>query len=231
MRDAPRGVYVTGTDTDVGKTRVCAALAAAFAPGTVTLVKLVQTGLTAGAEGDAAYAARLAGCAWAELARFEKPADPWSAALAEDRPPPTAAGLLEALGRYRGPVVVEGSGGAAVPLNPDESLSDVAAAAGLPAVVAVGLRLGCINHARLTVAYLTAREIPVAGIVFVERWRPVEPDYRNDVARALRDAAPLLGTVAHDPDAPRSVAAAAALFAPLARRTIAEGEPRSTPSF
>jgi dethiobiotin synthetase len=113
------------------------------------------------------------------------------------------------------PVVVEGTGGAAVPLNETETLTDVAVKGGLPAVVVVGLRLGCISHAVLTLAYLRERGIRVAGLVLVERWQPVDRPYRNDVTRALAPHGTLLGTVAFDHDPQRTAVAAAALFTTL----------------
>ena len=79
--------FVTGTDTDVGKTRTTAALALALrlAGKAPTIVKLVQTGLAPGVPGDAAHAGTLAGVPHVELARFFKAADPWSAAEAEGK--------------------------------------------------------------------------------------------------------------------------------------------------
>jgi len=210
-----RGVYVTGTDTDVGKTRVSAAVARAWCDlRTVpTIVKLVQTGIARSDAGDAQLAARWAGSKWRELGRFRAAADPWSAALAESNRPLRVAQLLAGVRACAEPVVVEGTGGAAVPLNEAETLTDVAVQTGLPAIVVVGLRLGCLNHALLTIAYLQEKKIRVAGLVCVERWQPVDAAYRNDVVRTLEPHAPLLGTVAFDHDPQRSTIAAAPLFA------------------
>lgn len=223
---ACRGIYVTGTDTDVGKTRVAAAVARAWkeASGTATIVKLVQTGLAPSVEGDAAVAGRWAGTAWRELGRFRAAADPWSAALAEHNAPLQLETLLSRLRACPGPVVVEGSGGAAVPLDANHTLTDVAAAAGLPALVVVGLRLGCLNHALLTIDYLKGQKMHVAGLVCVERWQPIDDSYRNDVRRVLAPHAPLLGFIGFDHDPQRSTLLAAPLFAALARE-----EPPSTP--
>jgi dethiobiotin synthetase len=123
-------LFVTGTDTNVGKTRVTAALARAFVMGGEwpTIVKLVQTGLAGNAPGDAAEAGALAGCPFVELARFARSADPWSASLAAQCEPLDAATLAGRLDAFADPLIVEGAGGAAVPLNPRESLADVAAA-------------------------------------------------------------------------------------------------------
>src|SRR5581483_5508318 len=113
--------FVTGTDTDVGKTRVVATLARALIESGEhpTIVKFVQTGLKAEEEGDASHAARIAApldrvpIASLELARFVKPADPWSAALAQETPPLRAADLAAAVNALQGHIVTEGSGGLA----------------------------------------------------------------------------------------------------------------------
>lgn len=62
-------------------------------------------------------------------------------------------------------VVVEGAGGLMVPLNPDETLLDLAKVLQLPVIVVVGMRLGCINHALLTVNTLLQHQLNVAGWV------------------------------------------------------------------
>jgi dethiobiotin synthetase len=207
--------FITGTDTGVGKTRATAALAAAFVQSgrTPTIVKPIQTGLLAGVPGDAADAAALAGCPWRELVRFALPADPWSAALAEGRPPLEAAALARRLDDILGPLIVEGAGGIAVPFNATETFATFAAHAKCEAVVAVGLRLGCINHTLLTLAYLAAHAIPVRGVVLIERWRAVDHIYRERNRRAIAAHAPILGLIEHDADAKRSVAQGAAMFA------------------
>jgi dethiobiotin synthetase len=62
-------------------------------------------------------------------------------------------------------VVVEGAGGWRVPLNDDEDMADLAQRLGLPIVLVVGLRLGCLNHALLTAESITQRRLPWAGWV------------------------------------------------------------------
>lgn len=179
-------LFITGTDTGVGKTRVTAAFARALATErNVTIVKLAQTGVDAGEPGDAETAGVLAGCAWRELHRFRLPADPWTAALAEGRTPLRALALASELDALGDDLVIEGSGGIAVPLNDRETLADVALHARAQAVVVVGLRLGCINHATLTLEYLAKRGIALSHVVYTEPWEPVDARYRVQVERAL----------------------------------------------
>lgn len=186
-------LYVTGTDTDVGKTLITAASARVLRErhGEATIVKIAQTGLDAAARGDAQDAAKLAGCAWRELARFPQPADPWTAARSAGATPLAADEAASAIASIAGPLVVEGSGGAAVPLNEHEAIGDVAVRCGLEALLVVGLRLGCLNHAILTLEYLARRNVRVRGIVLCERW-PVDPSYPREVEHVLsRTALPL----------------------------------------
>ena len=226
--------YITGTDTGVGKTRVTAAIAhalvshrhAAGERGDVTIVKLVQTGVDANEPGDAHEAAGLVPCASRELYRFREPADPWTAALVANRTPLVAIDVANELDRIDGDLVIEGSGGAAVPLNADESLDDVAHLARVETILVVGLRLGCLNHAILTLAYLAARSAIVPCIVLTEPWGALDPTYRSQVERVLTaKIPPNLATARHpstsgtgkphivhvpfDGDAARSVARAA----------------------
>ena len=209
--------FVTGTDTDVGKTRVTAALALALRLRGLQpkVVKLVQTGVRDDEPGDAQNAGTLSGCTALELARFFKAADPWSAALADGLPPVHAEDLARVLDGIEGPLVAEGAGGVAVPLNRTQTFADVAAASGLEAVVAIGLRLGCINHALLTASLLEQRGIRIAGAVFCERWEPAAEDYREDVRRGLQGKLSVLGIIPFDVDERRSVEAAAHIFEPL----------------
>jgi dethiobiotin synthetase len=205
---------VTGTDTDVGKTRVTATLARALrlAGERPTIVKLVQTGLAPGVAGDAARAGALAETRFVELARFTKAADPWSAALAQGAALVRAQELADALDSIQGAVVAEGAGGLMVPLNSKEHFAHVAVRAKLAVVVAIGLRSGCLNHALLTHNLCDQLGLPVAGAVLVERFGPTEPGYAGEVERALQGKLKILGILPFAADEPASVASGASLF-------------------
>lgn len=209
--------FVTGTDTDVGKTRVTAALAlsmknAGLAP---TIVKLVQTGLASGFPGDAARAGKLAGVRFVELARFEKAADPWSAALAYGLPEVHASELIDATAHLKDAVVAEGAGGLMVPLNAREHFGHVAALGKFDTIVVIGLRLGCLNHALLTINQAQQGGLPLTGAVLVERWGPTEQNYREDVARSLQGKINVLGILPFNEDEAASVKEGARIFDPL----------------
>lgn len=207
-------LYVTGTDTGVGKTRVSAALARARADATghATIVKLVQTGVPPDTPADAQEAGGLAGCPALELHRFWEAADPWSAAVAGGFVPLVAATLAAELAALPGDLVIEGSGGAAVPLNENQSLTDAAALADCDAVLVVGLRLGCISHALLSLEYLAHRGMRVRAAALTEPWGTMTFAYRSQVERALNAKVPATVLLPFDADAARSVARAAAQF-------------------
>ena len=208
---------VTGTDTDVGKTRVTAALALALriAGENPTIVKLVQTGLAPGVPGDAARAGKLAQSRHVELARFQKPADPWSAALADGMPTVRAEDLARILAGISGTLVAEGAGGLAVPLNRTQNFGTAAALANLRIILVIGLRLGCMNHALLTLALCEQLQLSIAGAVLVDRWEESDPSYAADVSRALQGKMEILGILPFDPDEPASTKHGAQLFLPL----------------
>jgi dethiobiotin synthetase len=170
-----RGIFVTGTDTGVGKTFVAAALLRGLAAGGLRAVgmKPVAAGLDAGdlvpADTRALIAAGNVDAPLADMSpyAFAPPIAPELAAR--------AAGVtidLEAIGAAYSrlaaradAVVVEGAGGALVPLSAVADMLDIAARLHLPVLLVVGVRLGCINHALLTALAVRARGLTVAGWV------------------------------------------------------------------
>jgi dethiobiotin synthetase len=98
-------------------------------------------------------------------------------------------------------VVVEGVGGFRVPLTATEDTADLAVALGLPVVLVVGMRLGCISHALLTAEAIAARGLTLAGWV-ANRIDPAMtfPEENIDALRerlAAQCGAPLIGVVPH----------------------------------
>jgi dethiobiotin synthetase len=92
-------------------------------------------------------------------------------------------------------VIVEGAGGFCVPLNRDEDSADLAQRLGLPLILVVGLRLGCLNHALLTAQAIRARGLRLAGWV-ANRIDPKMAAAQDNVAALkLRLHAPLLGEI------------------------------------
>lgn len=165
-------IIVSGTGTEIGKTIVTAAVAAAaLARGrSVAVLKPAQTGLAPGEPGDAAEAARLAGPVTAvELARFPDPLAPATAARRAGAAPVTPAEVAEAaekLATDHDLVLVEGAGGLLVRF--DESgatLADAALLLGAPVLVVAPAGLGTLNATALTAEALRARALTPLGVV------------------------------------------------------------------
>ncbi len=162
------GLFVTGTDTNVGKTALCAALICRYRPVMpVRYWKPVQTGSPE--DDDTAVVRRLAGCSDLEIhdcgIRLPRPLSPHlSAYLAGVRLDiPSIRKMANAGSGW----IVEGAGGVLVPLNEADLIIDLIRELGLAAVIAARSSLGTINHTLLTVEALRARFIPVAGVVMI----------------------------------------------------------------
>jgi len=189
-----RGIFVTGTDTNVGKTVVSAALMIRYrdeAP--LTYWKPVQTGIEH--DDDSREVARLAGVAGREAiydrgVRLAHPVSPHLAArLAGTRI--TVRSLVEQLnGDADGDArwVVEGAGGVLVPINERETMADLIAALDLPVLIAARSTLGTINHTLMTIEVLRRRMLRVAGVVMVG-----EPNDENRLAIEKYGAAEVIG--------------------------------------
>jgi dethiobiotin synthetase len=201
------GVFVTGTDTGVGKTLISSALVAALAGlGFKTAgLKPVSAGCVRTDEGwlsEDVVALRAAANVALPLEvinpyAFEPPLAPHIAA-AQAGVTIDFGVILETI-RYASTMaeclVVEGVGGFRVPLNAHEDTADLAVALDLPVVLVVGMRLGCLSHALLTAESIQARGLRLAGWVA----NGVDPDMQaqaeNLVALKARLPVPCLGYI------------------------------------
>lgn len=156
------GVFVTGTDTGVGKTLVSAILVRALR---AAYFKPLQTGL-ADEPGDAATVARLtpleAEFVLPSVYAFQASLSPEAAGAAEGVV--IDPGRLVVPARER-PVVVEGAGGVLVPVAPGVLMADVMRRFGMPVLVVARSGLGTINHTLLTIEAMRGRGLLVAGVV------------------------------------------------------------------
>lgn len=167
------GVFVTGTDTGVGKTVVaCALVRGLRARGLdVGVMKPCETGVGADGPLDAIRLTRAAGDPDPlELVcpqRFALPAAPSVAAEHEARRVDLEglARAFAALAARHDVMVVEGAGGLLVPTRPPATMADLASALGLPLLIATRTALGTINHTLLTLAEAERRGLRVAGVV------------------------------------------------------------------
>ncbi|MGW7058454.1 dethiobiotin synthase [Streptomyces sp. NPDC054904] len=197
-------LVVSGTGTEIGKTVVTSAIAAAaVAAGlSVAVLKPAQTGVGPHEPGDAAEAVRLAGPSVTalELARYPEPLAPDTAARRSGLPalsPAEIAGAAERLASHHDLVLVEGAGGLLVRFDPDgHTLADTARLLSAPVLVVAPAGLGTLNSTTLTVEALHARALTPLGVV-VGSW-PADPDLASRCNLADLPASagiPLLGAV------------------------------------
>jgi len=212
--------FVTGTDTEIGKTLISAAiLHKLVASGQRACgMKPIAAGATIGADGllHNEDADLLAAASNVHLPQhittpylFREPAAPHIVA-AHEGVTIDAVTIIAAFAEIQAAsdaVVVEGVGGFHVPLGDDFDTADLAVQLNLPVVLVVGMRLGCISHALLTVEAVVRRGLVIAGWIANE----IDPDMafidENIAALEARIPAPLLGRVPRL-DAPTAAAAA-----------------------
>jgi len=204
-----RAVFVTGTDTGVGKTHASVALLHAFrASGQRAIgMKPVASGCRESPDGlrnedaEALIAASAPAPSYAACNPFALPlaiaphlAAREAAVEIELEPIVRAFRELAATGDR---VVVEGVGGWSVPLSETLMQADLVRALDVPVVLVVGLRLGCLNHALLGVRAIGADGCTLAGWI-ANRIDPAM-EYADENLATLRSriAAPLLGVLAH----------------------------------
>lgn len=232
-----RGLFLTGTGTDVGKTYVAGLI----------LKKLQDSGWSAGyykaamsgnlrdrdgalLPGDALHVKEISGIAQPveEMCPYvyEAPLSPHLAARLEGGPVELARVLegFEKVGRTYQYVVMEGSGGILCPLRLDEThalfLPDVVKACGLGCLMVADAGLGTINHVALTAHYMKAQGIPLKGIL-LNRFRPGDVLHEDNAALCeyLTGAKVVARVQEGDRDLDLSPAALTALFDDMEERT------------
>lgn len=217
----PRGVFITGTDTAIGKTwAACSLLQALRAAGMLaTGMKPVASGCTQTPEGlrnDDALALIAASDPKPERYQdcnpfaFAAPVSPHIAAaeVEEEVTLPPIEDAYDRIGMLRGDaIVVEGAGGWLAPISDSLRVNAIPRQLQLPVILVVGLKLGCLNHAQLTARAIHADGCELLGWI----GNRIDPDMLNPkenlvmLNRSL--AAPCLGVIGHGV-APISAAAA-----------------------
>lgn len=211
------GYFITGTDTDVGKTTVSLSLMDYFdSRGQKTAcMKPVSAGCYSTVDGlrnDDAVKLQAASSLelpyeWINPYAFEPPIAPHIAAqqMGIDIDKQNIKSYYKKIAARADTVIIEGAGGWLVPISNTESMADIAIALQTPVILVVGLRLGCLNH-----ALLTAASIKDSGLKFVG-WiaNYLDPDMLNqqDNIDSLqqRISVPLLGSVAYTENIDRNI--------------------------
>jgi len=205
-----QGWFIAGTDTGVGKTYCCELLIRQLVAGgaNVAAFKPIASGASVidGAlrNDDALKLMQAAnsGLSYGDINPycFAEPVSPHWAAAHAGVTIDIARAVTHIHAKSRGAdfVIVEGVGGWYAPLSENESAADLAQALGLPVILVVGLRLGCLNHALLTAEAIQSRGITLAGWV----GNTIDRCYTNVVETEAfltdRLHAPSLGVVPHE---------------------------------
>jgi len=204
-----RGLFVAGTDTGVGKTRVTTALLRSAAEAGLRAIgmKPVAAGIDLGAAANADVVSLMQASSIAAPREdvnpysFGPPIAPHLAAaaarIAIDLD--TIATAYQRLAGGADVVVVEGAGGVLVPIGARTDMLDIAARLRLPVLLVVGMRLGCLNHALLSALAIDARGLRLAGWI-ANRIDPAMLEAHANVdALARRLPAPLVAELAWEP--------------------------------
>lgn len=168
----PRVLFVTGTDTGVGKTVIAAALVRLLCSSGLRAAgfKPIETGVAPGAPSDASTLAEATTVPCGSLNSVYSFADPLAPAVAADRAATTIdidrirERIAEISASYDA-LVVEGAGGVFVPIRWDYTMLDLAADLRAPAVIVARAGLGTINHCLLTLQALRGRGVEIRAIV------------------------------------------------------------------
>lgn len=209
-------IFITGTDTEIGKTHVaCGLIRAAVAAGLrVAPFKPVAAGCADTPHGlrndDAEALIAASGRDWPYATvnpyALRDPIAPHLAAAdaGVTVEPARIAACHAELAAEADLVVAEGAGGWAVPLGDDLDFPTLVAAQGWPVVLVVGMRLGCLNHARLSAAAI-ARAAPLAGWI-ANVLPPEQPRLSDNLATlSMWLDAPRLGLFGADGGSPQSL--------------------------
>jgi dethiobiotin synthetase len=213
-------VFIAGTDTGIGKTRVAAALVRALVRDGFRVAAMKP--VAAGADPTPAGLRNADALELAEAANVRAPYEmmnPFCAPLAAS--PHIAskeAGIAVDLATIRQKfselaalsdiVIVEGAGGWLAPISETETMADVAVSLDLPVLLVVGLRLGCLNHALLTAQAIHSQELELAGWVANHLQPRFERVGENIATLQHHLSGPLLDVVRYDApafDSPESV--------------------------
>jgi len=190
LRSRDMSIFITGTDTAVGKTRVAALLVRALRANGVDAVGFKPICCGGREDAEALVEASAGAVILNEVnpVWLRPPLAPYTAAMIEGRVADVALvrETFERLREKHAAVIVEGCGGWLVPVAKDFSMGDLAAEFALPVLVVAANRLGVINHTLLTVAAIRMHGLKCAGVLLNQVVAPLADD-----AAALTNAAVL----------------------------------------
>ena len=207
-----KSLFVTGTDTDVGKTFITAGITKHFADSGINVVpaKPLQTGCVNDIPGDLMYSLKTAGLSFYEPIlrrlcplRFGPACSPHLAAELADCQislPGIVAGLVELMSDFEC-VVAEGAGGILVPLGNGKTMLDLMVELGWPVVLVSSDKLGTINHTLLSISALLNAGLDVTGVIINHASPPSDLISRgNTLAIKEYGKVEILGEIPYSPD-------------------------------
>ena len=207
-----KAYFITGTDTDIGKTHIATKLVTHFV--SLNLKTAAMKPISAGCEMQDGQLKNEDALKLIAASNVEAPyhlVNPY--AFAPAIAPHIAANLVgevvsiahiqaafEQLSTLADVVVVEGAGGFLVPINESETIADLSCALNIPVILVVGMRLGCINHALLTVLAIENKGLNIAGWIANEIDTEMPYLQENIASLVARINAPYLGFIAWKKD-------------------------------
>ena len=207
MSEFPKGIFVTGTDTGVGKTIVTAAIAWNLiqAGRKVAVMKPVQTGTIISGPTDIEFVQKVLGpdssldvsCPY----MFPDPVAPLVASMlsGERIDIRSIEDSYSKLADQNDTVIVEGAGGLQVPILEDYFMSDLAMDLNIPILIVTRPNLGTLNHTFLTLESAKRKGLDVAGIVISNYpWDPGIPEQTNPELIISMTGVNILGILPHD---------------------------------
>lgn len=209
-----KALFVTGTDTGVGKSVVTGCLFRYLTEKGYNVItqKWVQTGSNSLFSSDIGIHFKIAKRALNQVKAyrplilpnvFKTPASPHLASRLESKKidPDKIKMSFRSLSKIFDFVIVEGVGGALVPINKDKLLIDIVKELKLPVLIVAGNRLGAINHTLLTIESLNARKIKTLGLVFNNPWKQDSLILKDNprIVKALTGC-DILGSLAQGPN-------------------------------
>jgi dethiobiotin synthetase len=214
----PPRLFVTGTDTNVGKTEVASALLELLARAGMRPIpfKPYESGGNSDSRRLWEASGRSVPLGEVNVHRFRPPVAPGVAA-ARAGVQPSWAETLRAFHQFDGrSLVVEGAGGLFVPLDEHRDVVDLVVSLELPVVLVARAGLGTLNHVALSLEALAARRIPVLGVVLVQSSKAPDASVRDNPAWLMRrHRLPVLGPVRWTPSASKRREAFMRALSPL----------------
>ena len=200
------GFFITGTDTDVGKTVVTACLITLFKGQGVGVMKPIETGVdptcSSTANSDTKFLMEVSGTTDAEEEvcplRLKTPASPYQASqiAGTSIQPSTILKQFKVLQSRHNMMLVEGLGGLLVPITPSYNVADLAREIGLPLIIVSRVRVGTLNHTLLTINAARQHGLKIKGIILNKQKNTDLDNIEEQQGKLIEELSdtPILGT-------------------------------------